>query len=198
MSIVLLYGAASLLAVCVATSSWMRRTSAARILSSLEELQRDSLIVVLGCPTRGPGGAANRYFVARVSAAAAAYHHASPETRDGGGVDQLLCSGWDEQGEASALRDALIAANVPATRIRVDGQAQRTIDSIDRVAAEGRDGPVVFVSQSFHLPRALYLARKRGIDGWGLPAPGSLHGFRPRIRESLAQLRAMLDIRFGR
>jgi vancomycin permeability regulator SanA len=49
------------------------------------------------------------------------------------------------------------------------------------------------VSQEFHLPRVLMLARAHRVDAWGLSAEGDLHGIRPHLRESLACLRAYVD-----
>ena len=180
----------------LAASDWMRRRSNSRTLTTLEGLPADARIVVLGCPTRGRKGQPNRYFVERIAAAAAAYHHLREKTDSAG--NRLLCSGWDERGEATDLRDALIASRVPANRITVDGEARRTIDTIDFVAAHFQNEPIVFVSQAFHLPRVLFLSENRGIDAWALPAAGRLRGLRPRLRESLAQLRAILDLNFLR
>jgi SanA protein len=96
------------------------------------------------------------------------------------------------------MNAALITAGVPSCEIGVDGRAARTIDSIDHVALYHCDEPVVFVSQAFHLPRVLYLARDRGLDAWGLAASGRLRGLRPRLRETLARLRAIIDLRTRR
>jgi SanA protein len=196
MMIAAISAATSLLLFSLVAAISMRRRSASRILSSLDDMPDESWIVILGCPTRGPSGEANRYFVARIAAAAAAYHHASARGNPTGhNPSRLLCSGWDGQGEASELRDALIAARVPASQIIVDGGARRTIDTIDHVEAHAANTSILFVSQAFHLPRVLYLARNRGIDAWGLPAQGKLKGLRPHLREALAQLRAIVDLK---
>lgn len=180
----------------IAASVWMRRRSAGRTPASLDELPADARIVVLGCPARSRTGDPNRYFVSRISAAAAAYHHSESRShrKIDGARSRVLCSGWDAHGEATELAEALIAAGVASERLSVDGRAARTIDSIDYVAIQHADEKIVFVSQAFHLPRVLFLARSRGLDAWALRAEGRLHGLRPRLRETFARLRSIIDL----
>lgn len=149
------------------------------------------MIVVLGCKPRGPSGRLNLYFIGRVASAAAAYHH-GPDRR-------ILCSGriFDDMNEVTELATALEAAEVPRSAIKLDPDSTRTIDSIDHVARHYADMPILFVSQSFHLPRTLFLSRQRGLDAWGLLARGPEPGLRSRLRERLAELRAIFDALFG-
>jgi SanA protein len=172
-----------------ARSKSLRSDADVRILRSLDEAPAKSRIVVLGCPPRLPSGRPNRYFVGRVAAAAAAYHH-TPTRRIScsGGVDAL---GIDE---ATALAEALAAAAVPPTVIDVDSTAARTIDSIEHARSAHPGEPILFVTQAFHMPRTLHLARRHGIDAWGLVAAGPRPGLRVRIREGLAEQRARLDL----
>jgi SanA protein len=175
--------------VSFAFSRRLRSVADARILRSLDDAPRTARIVVLGCPPRTPSGHPNRFFVGRVAAAAAAYHHA-PSRR-------ILCSGGRSAqrfGEAEALAEALEAAEVPRTAIDLDRSAARTIESIDGVAAMYPEDAVLIVTQAFHMPRSLYLARRRGLDAWGLVAAGPRPGLRVRLREWLAQHRALLDL----
>jgi len=182
-------------ALSIAVSVWMRQRSADRTAASLDQLPSGARIVVLGCPTHSRSGDPNRYFVARIAAAAAAYHHAASRADSADfATHRLLCSGWDAQGEATELCEALIGAGVPRDEISIDGKAARTIDSIRHVATHHADERIVFVSQAFHLPRVLYLARDRDLDAWGLRAKGRLHGLRPQLREALARLRAIVEI----
>ena len=82
--------------------------------------------------------------------------------------------------------------------IELDRNSRRTIDSIDYVAERHADGPILLVTQPFHMSRALFLARSRGLDAWGLIASGPAPGLRIRLRESIAELRAVLDLRLSR
>ncbi len=180
--------------VALLPSAWMRRLAGNRTIESLESMPDGSRIVVLGCPTRTTGGEPNRYFVARIETAAAAYHHLDERSGPGSaeGVE-ILCSGWDERGEAADMATALVAARVDRGAITIDGRAARTIDTIELLASRFPNERIVFVSQRFHIPRVLYLAREHGLDAWGLPAEGGLRGTRPRMREALASHRAIFD-----
>jgi vancomycin permeability regulator SanA len=132
--------------------------------------------------------------VERIATAAAAYHHLEGRGGRGSpGAVGILCSGWDERGEATEMATALLAARVDESDIILDGRAARTIDTIDLVAESHPNERIVFVSQRFHIPRVLFLARDHGLDAWGLPAEGDLRGARPRIREAFATHRAIFD-----
>jgi len=179
----------------VGFARWLERRAAPRILARLADGPRNARIVVLGCPARTASGAPNRYLLGRVAAAAAAYHRC-PERR-------LLCSGGParadaeqppDRDEAEALAALLVEANVPRASIDLDARSARTIDSIDHLVARYAHEPILLVTQAFHLPRALHLARARGLEAWGLPADGPAPGLAVRLRERLAQLRALLDL----
>lgn len=92
------------------------------------------------------------------------------------------------------MAEAIEAASVPHSAIDLDRGSERTIDSIDYVATRHANEPILLVTQLFHMPRALYLARSRGLDAWGLIAAGPTPGLGIRIRESMAELRAVLDL----
>lgn len=180
-------------------SASMRRQADGRLLASLDELNANALIVVLGCPARNRNGTRNRLLDERIASAAAAYHHRVAHARAAEHAEppplSLVCSGWDARGEATEMRQALLAAGVESDAIEVDGGSARTIDSVRWVVRRHSDRPVVFVSQRFHLTRALHLALGFGLDATGLPAAGGLRGVRPRLREALAVLRARYDAR---
>ncbi len=176
-----------LLSVCL--PKWLRHSSDSRLLRSLDDAPETLRIVVLGCPPRHRSGKQNRYFAGRIASAAAAYHHTAGR--------RILCSGRSDGAsidEASALADALETASVPRAAIDLDQHSERTIDSIDYVAAHHGNEPILFVTQPFHMSRVLYLARSRGLDAWGLIASGPAPGPSLRMREAMAELRAVLDV----
>lgn len=179
-----------LLSVCL--SKWLRHSSDSRLLRSLDDAPKTLRIVVLGCPPRHRSGKQNHYFAGRIASAAAAYHHTAGR--------RILCSGRsdgdgiDSIDEASALADALETASVPRAAIDLDQNSERTIDSIDYVAAHYANESILLVTQHFHMSRVLYLARSRGLDAWGLIASGPAPIPSLRMREAMAELRAVLDV----
>ncbi len=185
-----------LLSVCL--SKWLRHSSDSRLLRSLDDAPKTLRIIVLGCPPRHRSGKQNRYFAGRIASAAAAYHHTAGRRilcsgrSDGDGIDST--DSTDSTDEASALADALETASVPRAPIDLDRSSERTIDSIDYLAAHHGNEPILFVTQPFHMSRVLYLARSRGLDAWGLIASGPAPGPSLRMREAMAELRAVLDV----
>lgn len=187
--------AAAIILSIILSSISMRIQSRERTLRHLSTLPQGALIVALGCPVLSRNGEPNRYFMARIATSAAAYHQLA-RGASAGMQEQptLLCSGWDERGEVTEMARQLLQAKVPADCIEFDSNARRTIDSTLALAARSVSQPIILVSQDFHLPRALFLARGFGLDAWGLPAKGELTGLRPRLREALARLRAIFDL----
>ena len=167
-----------------------------RLVTALDEIPPNALIVLLGCPTQNRDGGPNRYFTARVAAAAAAYHAIKARVPTANPL--LLCSGLDAHGEVRAFQDALMLANVPEGAIQLDGEAARTLESVDYVAELSTPRPIYFVSQHFHLPRVLFLCRARRLAAWGVIAEGELSRRQAKLREFLAFGRAIFDVVFTR
>jgi SanA protein len=103
----------------------------------------------------------------------------------------------DVYDEVEAMRRWLLKAGVPSDRVLVDRAGLRTFDSMVRAAAVFRVKRAVVCTQAFHLPRAVFLARRAGIDAVGLRA-GDEGGVRDVVREGLATVRALVDVRLLR
>lgn len=189
----------------------LERSTRRRRLVSLAEIGRradPALIVALGCPTRTRSGRASRYLIGRASAAAAAFHHLREDGRTGGREVFVLCSGrigppgpgtiesgaGEGSDEAEAMASLLESARVPRAAILLDRRATRTIDTIDHLAEHHGAARILIVTQAFHLPRALFLARAQGLEAWGLAAPGPTPGWRGQLREALGRMRAVYDV----
>ena len=100
--------------------------------------------------------------------------------------------------EAALLRASLIRQGIDLGRIETDSTSARTIDSIDFLARSAPQRSICFVSQPFHLPRVIYLAEQRGLKASAWPALGPTIGWRLRIREALATLRAIFEVNISR
>ncbi len=141
--------------------------------------------VVLGTAPIGPEGGPNVYFVRRLDAAAALWR--------AGKARILVVSGSGDEPEA--MKAGLVARGVPAEAIRLDPEGPRTWDSVRRA----RDGfglrRAIFVSQRFHLSRALFLARHAGIEAWGYEARDveRPYSFVTTLRRYPSALRAWVD-----
>ena len=142
--------------------------------------------VVLGTAPIGPEGGPNVYFVRRLDAAAALWQAGKAKT--------LIVSGSGEEPEA--MKAGLVARGVPAEAIRLDPEGPRTWESVLRARdAFGLDR-TIFVSQRFHLSRALFLARHAGLEAWGLEARDvdRPYSFVTSLRRYPSALRAWFDV----
>ena len=93
------------------------------------------------------------------------------------------------------MRHWLIQHGVIPGAVLDDHAGFRTLDTMERAARVYGVRRAIICTQSFHLPRAVFLARRAGIDAVGLPATGPVRGASVGdvIRESLASLVAVVD-----
>lgn len=100
--------------------------------------------------------------------------------------------GYDEP---AAMAAWLEAHGVPAADVILDRGGYRTAASMADAAAGGVRA-LLIVSQSYHLPRALYLARAAGIEAWGVPASGPRKGITDRLRTGFRETMARVETIF--
>ena len=152
--------------------------------------------VVMGCVPKLRGGWDNPYFTARIEAAA--------ELWRAGKVEAFVVSGdnhveWYD--EPTEMKAALVAAGVPEDRVVCDYAGFRTLDSVVRARTIFGLDSFLVVSQDFHVRRAIFLGRCRGLDVRGYAARGVPFGRRSSrtiVREPLARVAAVLDVLLGR
>lgn len=89
----------------------------------------------------------------------------------------FLVSGDDEGAaydEPKAMHDYLVAHGVPDQRIVIDDAGFDTWQSCERAKQVFGVSGAIAISQSFHVPRAVYLCRAAGIATYGVGDPGGL------------------------
>ncbi|MBW3623258.1 MAG: YdcF family protein [Armatimonadetes bacterium] len=99
-----------------------------------------------------------------------------------GKVQKLLVTGDNgslDYNEVAVMRRALMRMGVPGEDVVKDHAGFRTYDSCYRARDVFDVDRAILVTQAFHLPRAVYLARTMGIDAVGVRADR-----RPYTRES--------------
>lgn len=115
-----------------------------------------------------------------------------------GRVDRILVSGdarAPEADETAAMVAWLQAHGVPADRIQADPGGIRTQATMQRARRLHQVRRAVVCTQSFHLARAVFLARRAGIDVVGLAADRRVYRKRhkDRLREFFARQVAFID-----
>jgi SanA protein len=172
------------------TNWWILQSTRSRVFTQVDAVPANTVAVVLGTSPK-VGRWDNPFFVGRINAAAALYH--------AGKVKHLLVSGDNSRktyDEPSAMRDALMAHGVPVKAITLDYAGFRTLDSMARANAVFGLMRCTVVSDDFHLPRSIYLARAHGIDAVGFasaPLPWKW-AKKTRIREIASRVAAWIDV----
>ncbi len=108
-------------------------------------------------------GAPSSVLKERVSVAADLYHL--------GKVEKLLLSGDNRPAahqETEAMRQLALQMGVPEQDLILDPAGERTYASCERARSVYQLTSVLIVSQSFQLPRALYLCDSLGLEGLGV------------------------------
>lgn len=147
--------------------------------------------LVPGCPPTVGNGIPNTYFVQRIDAAAELFNR--------GKVDLLILSGGTDGGaynEPAAMKEALIRRGIPADKLQLDEQGNRTFDSLANVRRRYHGRPIIIITQRSHARRALYLATHLHIDAiaYNAETDSFTDTILLTLRESLARVRAIIDV----
>lgn len=117
-----------------------------------------------------------------------------------GKVQKLLMSGDNREShydEVTAMRAYAMRAGVASDDVVRDFAGFRTLDSVYRARDVWGLNELVIVTQDFHLPRALQIAKALGVKAYGFRADRSDYSSRARrhsyAREYLARPLALLD-----
>jgi SanA protein len=90
-----------------------------------------------------------------------------------GKVEKLLMSGdnrFVDYNEPAVMREVALSLGVPEYAIVLDFAGRRTYDTCYRAKAIFGVAEAILVTQSFHLPRAIYECSQLGIDSVGVEA----------------------------
>jgi SanA protein len=118
-----------------------------------------------------------------------------------GKVQKILMSGdnsYLDYNEPGAMRDYALSLGVPGAAIVLDYAGRRTYDTCYRAGAIFGVKNAILVTQSYHLPRALYTCNLLDLNAVGVPSDqreyrlGSLLYW--HLRELPATLTALLDV----
>lgn len=148
--------------------------------------------LVLGTSKTTRAGNPNLHFKHRMDAAVALYR--------AGKVKHLLVSGDNHiksYDEATDMRDALVSAGVPVGAITCDYAGFRTLDSVMRAQSVFGLTNFAIVTEEFHSPRAVWIARRHGLDVVAFAAPDVplvSWSVRAKTREYLARVLCAADL----
>ena len=121
-------------------------------------------ILVLGCGVR-PDGNPSAMLKDRLDKAIELYFD--------GAAPKIIMSGDHGQtdyDEVNTMKDYAIAAGVPSEDVFMDHAGFSTYESMYRARDVFMARSLIIVSQKYHLPRAVYIARALSLDAKGAPA----------------------------
>ena len=170
---------------------WVSQKTSSYTYSDISELPANKVGLVLGTSKYVKNGRPNYYFQYRMDAAEALYR--------AGKVEYLLISGDNSHvsyNEPIAMQKDLIARGIPKEKIYLDYAGFRTFDSVIRAWKIFGQTKFTVISQPFHNQRAVFIARKEGLDVIAFDAEdvGVIGGLRTQIRERLARVKMLIDL----
>lgn len=169
---------------------WIVQRSRSRITSDPAAVPVAPVALVMGTSRTVASGRINVHWRMRMDAAAALWK--------AGRVTRILVSGDNRRpdyNEPRDMRDGLVERGVPVSAITMDSAGLRTLFSVIRARETFGVTHCVIVTDDFHLPRALWLADRRGVQASGFRGPAipwELSG-KTRVREWLARTNAALE-----
>lgn len=176
--------------IMVGFNLWIVQRSNGRVSQVAAQVPAAPVALVLGTSRNLESGQINSHWKVRMDAAAALWK--------AGRVKQILVSGDNRKAdynEPRDMRDGLVERGVPRQVIKLDFAGLRTLDSVIRAKEIFGVTHCVIVSDDFHLPRAIWLADRRGmtVTGFKGPAIQWKSSGKTRVREWLARLNAALE-----
>jgi SanA protein len=119
-------------------------------------------------------------------------------------VEKLLMSGdnrFVDYNEPAVMRELALSLGVPDEAIVLDYAGRRSYDTCFRAKAIFGVTDAILVTQTFHLPRVIYLCNKLGVDSIGVNADLRIYQTPSLIywntRELLATVAALWDVNIG-
>jgi SanA protein len=171
---------------------WVINSTDAYLYEDSSLMPENEVGLVLGCSPFASSGGPNPQFHGRMQAAAELYKL--------GKLKRLIVSGANPDSrynEPKKMREALLELGVPSEAMVLDYAGDSTFDSITRAQVVFGLQRVTVVTQKYHAYRALFLARKTGVQAVAYAAPLANRGgpgLRHPPREILARLLAVLDL----
>jgi SanA protein len=161
------------------------------LFNEVEMIPENNVGLVLGTSMYLKNGDENLYFSYRIKAAVELYN--------AGKIKYIIVSGDNKTkyyNEPLKMKKELAKKGVPDSVIILDYAGFRTFDSMIRCKKVFGQSKFTIISQEFQNKRAVFIARKSGIDAIAYNAKDVEYysGFKTRVRELFAKVKAYIDI----
>lgn len=159
-----------------------------RMYSAVSDVPAKAVVIVPGAAILR-SGALSAVFLDRANAAIALY--------EAGKAQKILVSGDSStagHNEVDPARKYLLSQGIPRADIYLDQAGLDTYSTMYRAHAIFGVTEAIVATQTFHLPRSLFIARSVGIDAVGYRSDNVHLLARNEMRESLARIKAVWDV----
>jgi len=160
----------------------------AYIYDSTADVPNSTVALVPGAAV-SEDGVLSPIFIDRVNAAIKLYKAKK--------VSKILVSGDNSTGsnnEVNPVRLYMISKDVSDADIFLDHAGFDTYSSLYRARDIFGVTSLIITTQSFHLPRAVFIARRLGMEAYGINADLGNILFRNNVREVIANEKAVFDL----
>ena len=187
-----------LLLLCTATlfavNGYVKSVAIEKFVSAKDaaNLEDVDCIIVLGCQVKGDGSLSDM-LNDRLKVALSLYK--------AGAAKKLLMSGdhgQPEYNEVGAMKKYATENGVPSDDVFMDHAGFSTYETVYRAKEVFEAKKVIIVTQEYHLYRALYIAKRLGLEAYGVPSDLNTYAgqsFRD-LREVLARAKDFLKCTF--
>ncbi|MBN1990628.1 MAG: YdcF family protein [Bacteroidales bacterium] len=163
--------------------------------TSVSEVPYSKVGLLLGTSKKLRNGNVNLFYKYRIEAAVELFF--------AGSIDVILVSGDNgsvQYDEPTDIKNDLMERGVPENKIVLDYAGFNTYDSVVRCKEIFGQASITVISQQFHNERAVYIARRKGMEAFGYNAKDvkQYGGFRTLVREKLARVKMAMDLVISR
>jgi SanA protein len=161
------------------------------VYSDVNAVGHNKIGLLLGTSQYLKSGKLNQYFLYRIDAAVELYNAQK--------INYIVVSGDNRKknyNEPLAMYQALIARGIPPDKIYLDYAGFRTYDSVIRLNKIFGQRNFTVISQEFHNRRAVYIAKRIGLNAIGFNAKDvdAYNGFKTRLREKFSRVKVFIDL----
>jgi SanA protein len=181
-------------ALTILSNIVVNQTAKKFISDDLSNVKPNNVGLLLGTSRNLKNGARNDFFFNRINAAV--------ELFKSGKIKYIIISGDNSKqdyNEPTDMKVELVRNGIPENLIYLDFAGFGTLDAVVRARDIFGQNSFIVISQKFHNERAVYLARKFGINAFGYNAKEvqAYKGFKTKLREFFARDKMFLDLLFG-
>lgn len=169
----------------------IERATNSYVYNDLESIPCNKVGLLLGTSKFLKSGLPNHYFSNRIKATDDLYKSNK--------IEIVVISGDNSKkdyNEPLDMKNELVKKGISESKIYLDYAGFRTFDSVVRMEKIFGQRSFTVISQDFHNRRAIYLAKRLGLNTIGYNAEDVelYNGFKTKLREKFARVKVFVDL----